>query len=363
LLVETLFFYHPFTKWMSADIRKIREQCCDKLVLNLDTKPILYAKALTNIASILNKRTIINKATSNIQVAVNDGELYNRIRLVMSSKTSKLAFPNFLLAFFSLSLLYFTLMSLSHNLSPSLSLSSTSFLAFDMSESTNRPMYNIPEINNLHGIELNKFKQSEHAAKMANRNTQDKVFLNQTKASFADSQEQLSRLPNEVKQNTSPEIEKKNLIANKFIDDKYSANLSKATNSPIEKKAIQNSTLPLPSKARNNNLSFKQPKIIKKVMPNYNRRARTINAEGSVILSFNIDNKGKVKNINLDKKSKPHYLGSIAKQALRQWRFDVNSLDETNTAHRYQQIFSFELDNNTCFSPLTGTRIRDKECR
>ncbi len=360
LLVETLFFYHPFTKWMSADIRKIREQCCDKLVLTLETKPILYAKALTNIASILNKGKITNKATSKIQVAVNDGELYNRIRLVMSNKTSKLAFPNLLLAFLSLFLLYFTLMSFTHN-SPSLHLSPKKNLALDTldtKESINRPMYTIPEISNLHGIEVNKFKQSEHKTKKASRNTQDKVFLNQTKFSLTSSREQLTQIPNEEKLYALPEIEKKSLIANKFIDDKYKNYLTKETNS-----AVKNSSLPLLSKYESNNLSFKQPKIIKKVMPNYNRRARAMRAEGTVILSFNIDNKGKVKNINLDKNSKPYYLGSIARQALRQWRFDVDSLDETNTAHRYQQVFSFELDNNTCFSPITGTRIRNKECK
>ncbi len=364
LLVETLFFYHPFTKWMSVDIRKVREQCCDKLVLNLETKPILYAKALTNIASILNKGKIVNKATSNIQVAVNDGELYNRIRLVMSNKTTKLAFPNLLLAFFSLFLLYFTLMSFNHS-SPTFHLPSTNFLSLDTSEFINRPMYTIPEINNLHGVEVNKFKQSEYKTKSANPTTQDKVFLNQTKAYLADSQEPITQMPNKAKLNALPKIEKKSITENIFIDDKYNNYLTKATKSSIEMEAIQNSSLPSPSKYQSNNLSFKQPRIVKKVMPNYSQRARALNAEGTVILSFNINEKGKTRDISFDKNSNSRYLDSISKQALKLWRFDSNSLDEINIRHRYQQIFRFNLTDevNKCFISKTGTRIRNKECK
>ncbi len=87
LLVETLFFYHPFTKWMSTDIRKIREQCCDELVLKLETKPILYAKALTNLAALFNQQ---NKGkTSYLQIAATDGELLNRIKILMIQKKTK----------------------------------------------------------------------------------------------------------------------------------------------------------------------------------------------------------------------------------------------------------------------------------
>ena len=32
-LVETLFFYHPGVWWLSREIRKERENCCDDLVV------------------------------------------------------------------------------------------------------------------------------------------------------------------------------------------------------------------------------------------------------------------------------------------------------------------------------------------
>lgn len=46
LLVETLLFYHPAVRWMSRSIREQREQCCDDLVVSRCGRPVLYARAL-----------------------------------------------------------------------------------------------------------------------------------------------------------------------------------------------------------------------------------------------------------------------------------------------------------------------------
>ncbi|MEM9991807.1 MAG: M56 family metallopeptidase, partial [Bacteroidota bacterium] len=45
-IVEVLFFFHPVVWWLSANIRKERENCCDDLALHLCNDPLIYAKTL-----------------------------------------------------------------------------------------------------------------------------------------------------------------------------------------------------------------------------------------------------------------------------------------------------------------------------
>jgi Zn-dependent protease with chaperone function len=46
-LAETLLFFHPLSRWLSAQIRREREHCCDDLVVAATSEPEEYARALT----------------------------------------------------------------------------------------------------------------------------------------------------------------------------------------------------------------------------------------------------------------------------------------------------------------------------
>lgn len=48
-IIEILFFYHPLVWWMSNRVRIEREHCCDDLVIKINSNPMLYAEALTQI--------------------------------------------------------------------------------------------------------------------------------------------------------------------------------------------------------------------------------------------------------------------------------------------------------------------------
>ncbi|MBX2872962.1 MAG: M48 family metalloprotease [Saprospiraceae bacterium] len=53
-LLETLFFYHPVLWLLSKEIRDVREECCDDLVLQHGMKPMVYAEALLHLARLIN---------------------------------------------------------------------------------------------------------------------------------------------------------------------------------------------------------------------------------------------------------------------------------------------------------------------
>ena len=75
-------------------------------------------------------------------------------------------------------------------------------------------------------------------------------------------------------------------------------------------------------------------------------------------MSFNIDENGKVKRVNVDKSSHLKLLDGSARSALRKWRFDPRTINVSNINLRYQQIFSFNLDNtDQCKLGMLGSRL------
>ena len=53
-LLETIFFYHPVLWLLSKEIRKVREECCDDLVLKEGLDPMVYAESLLHLARLIN---------------------------------------------------------------------------------------------------------------------------------------------------------------------------------------------------------------------------------------------------------------------------------------------------------------------
>ncbi len=354
LLVETLFFYNPFTKWMSADIRKIREQCCDELVLKLETKPLLYAKALTNLASLFNQQ---NKSkTSYLQIAATDGELLNRIKILMMKKKTKSP----LIHIISGVLLSLIVLTFFNNLSKNntlFSLNKNSFSsAFNnktLTDFENKPSYLIPDLDSLVNQEANKRKAQKKKISHPNNIAIQNIKTNNTNTNINNKQ---------TTYNATIEINKSidypTLMPTQGMDKNFATAPPKIQNTnpaTVEKEVkLTNSQ----SLSQSKPLTNKFPKLIYRVNPTYSRNLRKRGIEGNVILSFNINSKGRVKNIKVDKSSPLKLLDGNARLALKKWRFDKSTVNEQNIKNRYQQIFTFTLDgSNSCHNGELGSLI------
>ncbi|MCB2196078.1 MAG: M48 family metalloprotease [Bacteroidetes bacterium] len=81
-IVETIFFFHPAVWYISAQIRKERENCCDDLALTVCNESIVYAKALVSIQELT-----LNRHYSAVAFSGNKKHLLNRIkRMIMKPK-------------------------------------------------------------------------------------------------------------------------------------------------------------------------------------------------------------------------------------------------------------------------------------
>lgn len=85
--VEIILFFHPLAWWISAQLRRERENACDDEVLKIFAgERLLYANALANLEDF---RSRINNLTAPNGVAANGGNLIMRIQRIIKKGTEK----------------------------------------------------------------------------------------------------------------------------------------------------------------------------------------------------------------------------------------------------------------------------------
>ena len=87
LLVESLFFFHPATWWISNIARQEREECCDAIAAQTGDEKITLAKALASIQEYKLKSNSMAVAFLNKKSG-----LYNRIKSIFGNRPSKPSF-------------------------------------------------------------------------------------------------------------------------------------------------------------------------------------------------------------------------------------------------------------------------------
>jgi TonB family protein len=76
IAAETVFFYHPAVWWISAEIRREREHCCDDVAVAVAGNRIVYATAL---AALEERR----QHSLGLTLAATDGDLVSRVRRIL----------------------------------------------------------------------------------------------------------------------------------------------------------------------------------------------------------------------------------------------------------------------------------------
>ncbi|HEY0512218.1 MAG TPA: M56 family metallopeptidase [Thermoanaerobaculia bacterium] len=77
-VVETLLFYHPAVWWVSAQVRRERENCCDDLAVAVCGDRLGYARALADLEG-------LRAPASSLILAASGGSLVERIRRLIGA--------------------------------------------------------------------------------------------------------------------------------------------------------------------------------------------------------------------------------------------------------------------------------------
>jgi beta-lactamase regulating signal transducer with metallopeptidase domain len=75
--VETLLFYHPAVWWVSAQVRRERENCCDDLAVTVCGDRLGYARALVELEG-------LRAAAPRLALAATGGSLADRVRRLLA---------------------------------------------------------------------------------------------------------------------------------------------------------------------------------------------------------------------------------------------------------------------------------------
>lgn len=88
-LIETMFFFHPAVWYISSQIRKERENCCDDMAVAVCNESITYVKALVSIQELTTEKHYTAVAFSG-----NKKHLLNRIKRIIMKPKSKSNFSD-----------------------------------------------------------------------------------------------------------------------------------------------------------------------------------------------------------------------------------------------------------------------------
>ena len=80
LIVETLGFFHPAVWWISRQIRRERENCCDDFAVEILGDKLIFAKALVQLEEMRQHTALV--------IAANGSNLSNRISRLLGKKSN-----------------------------------------------------------------------------------------------------------------------------------------------------------------------------------------------------------------------------------------------------------------------------------
>jgi bla regulator protein blaR1 len=110
-------------------------------------------------------------------------------------------------------------------------------------------------------------------------------------------------------------------------------------------------------------VAVREPMAAHAVQPLYPERALLRGIEGSVRLSYYVDDNGRVRDVRVEQSNPPSTFDSAAMTALRKWRFVPGSF-EAGT-RRYSRLFVFALEGGATLpaGPIEDTMVEAGDCR
>lgn len=84
--LESLFFFHPSVWWLSRQVRRERELCCDQMVAETHIGPLDYASALLTLEQ--HRQSQAQASRSQLSLAVARGDLTARVEHVLGLESA-----------------------------------------------------------------------------------------------------------------------------------------------------------------------------------------------------------------------------------------------------------------------------------
>lgn len=334
VVLETVLFYHPAVHWISRDVRNIRETCCDDLVIELGCgTPLAYAHTLANLEGL---RVDLPAPA----LAASGGMLLARVRRIVGVEHEAPEPLPMRQHGWLLILLVITAVAMSMQLPvPANPDSGSVFAAIQhMPSRLAQQAYGVL-------IRARKDTAVQPSAELVSTaaNAAIPSAARSAPVAMAHANIQPAALPTET---FVPAQVEKPLATLAMIEAKNSLQVSNISSTPV----------PLQLTTSSDNVIVRRPTALYRNAPIYPTYARESGQQGRVTLSFSIASDGSVQNIETVSNHGAEQFITAAAEALRQWRFDVDSVSPS--IERYTQDFDFALGK-----PAKKAEADDPNCK
>ncbi|GMV31228.1 MAG: hypothetical protein AMXMBFR59_33530 [Rhodanobacteraceae bacterium] len=110
-------------------------------------------------------------------------------------------------------------------------------------------------------------------------------------------------------------------------------------------------------------VAVREPMAAHAVQPLYPERALLRGIEGSVRLSYYVDDSGRVRDVRVEQSSPPSTFDAAAVAALRKWRFVPGSFEAGTRRYSRQFVFALEGGSDVPAGPIEDAMVEPGDCR
>ncbi len=321
VIAETVLFYHPVVHWISRDLRDQREICCDELVLRMSK-----ANPRDYVATLADLEQLRLDGSAALALQATGGVLLERVQHIAKLPTTRLDVraPVRLLPLFIVSAAVIVL-----GYAQRASWENSNMLALLAPQPLRELLLRDRTLLRVAPVAVSDMIADRRDLRLPRLPT----FAEQPAPADARLAVPAAAAP----VNTMP-VELPKVLPPSLVE---------AVPVAVQPLAVQTTTAALETEAPaplklDTVVAVREPMAAHAVQPSYPERALLRGIEGSVRLSYYVDEDGRVRDVRVEQSSPPSVFDSAAMAALRKWRFVPGSFEPGS--RRYSRHFMFALE-------------------
>lgn len=342
VVAETVLFYHPVVHWVSRDLRDQREICCDELVLRMS-----QANPRDYVATLADLEQLRLDGPGALALQATGGVLLERVQHIAKVPTTKLDLraPVRLLPLIVVGAAVIVLGYAQRS-----SWQNSTMLALLAPQSLREVLLRDPAAIEVAPLSVDNMVADRRALRLPRLPVLAEPVVAETPvdAPAAPSVSLPTVAPVAVA-SIGPSVD----LMTKPVDVAPPAPIAP----PAAEAAPPAATKLAPV------VAVREPMAAHAVQPLYPERALLRGIEGSVRLSYYVDDDGRVRDVRVEQSNPPSAFDAAAMAALRKWRFVPGSF-EAGT-RRYSRQFVFALEGGAALpaGPIEETTVEAGDCR
>lgn len=341
VIAETVLFYHPVVHWISRDLRDQREICCDELVLRMSK-----ANPRDYVATLADLEQLRLDGSAALALQATGGVLLERVQHIAKLPTTRLDVraPVRLLPLFVVSAAVIVL-----GYAQRASWENSNMLALLAPQPLRELLLRDQTVLRVAPVAVSDMIADRRELRLPRLPAfAEQTALADARLAVPAAVEPVNTMPVELPKVLPPSLVEAAPVAVQPL--------------PVQANAAAPETeAPAPLRL-DTVVAVREPMAAHAVQPSYPERALLRGIEGSVRLSYYVDEDGRVRDVRVEQSSPPSVFDSAAMTALRKWRFVPGSFEPGSRRYSRQFVFALEGGADIPASDIEET-VESGDCR